>query len=284
MRLQHELIEYTNQAIPVKWIVHSGLNLLGTVLPHWHASIEITYMVAGEVDDFTINNIAYPCVAGNIFVVNSAEVHSSRAKYCPELEALTIQFPYEFLNQMLPDFERKRFVNFKLPGTAETIDLKSVLDEFYRLVTAEQAGLFEVQINRMIYEILFYLGKFWMYEADKAINYNVYARKLGKVQPVISYIQENYQEELSVESIADFFYMSPNYLNKLFQKNLGISILKYIQLVRVNQAQRLLLFTDKPTHIISETVGFPNEKSFRKAFKEVFQMTPKKYQSDNKKI
>lgn len=283
LTLKHELIEYTDHNIPVKWIVHDALNSVGVVPPHWHASVEITYVYSGDVTSFTINNIAHPCGAGSIFIVNSAEIHSSIANHCSELKALTIQFPYYFLNQLIPDFEKKKFINLKVQECRESKELRQTLDEFYQTVISTPNELFAIQINRLIYTIVLLLCQSWLVEEGQLANSNIYIRDLGKIQPILSFIQENYDKALSVEVIANQFHLSPNYLSKFFKKTLGMSVLKYLQLVRVSQAQRLLLFTDKQTHIISEEVGFPNEKSFRKAFETVFETNPKKYQIENKR-
>lgn len=47
--------------------------------PHWHTSVDITYIYAGDVTSFTINNLTLRCESGRNFVVNSAEIHSSIA-------------------------------------------------------------------------------------------------------------------------------------------------------------------------------------------------------------
>lgn len=281
--MKHELIEYTNPTIPVNWITHDTLNAVGVVPPHWHTSVEITYIYAGEVTSFAINNLAHLCEPGSIFVVNSAEIHSSIANPCPELKALTIQFPYHFLNQLIPDFDKKKFINLADKSSPEAIALRRILDDFYQLAVAEPTDLFVIQINQLIYTIVLLLSQSWVVEKGQLANSNIYNRNLGRIQPILSFIQEHYADPLSIDLIAKQFHLSTNYLSKFFKKTLGMSVLKYLQLVRVSQAQRLLLFTDKPTHIISEDVGFPNEKSFRKAFETVFETTPKKYQIVNKR-
>lgn len=281
--MKHELIEYTNQTIPVNWITHDTLNTVGVVPPHWHTSVEITYIYAGEVTSFTINNMTHHCEPGSIFVVNSAEIHSSIANPCPGLKALTIQFPYHFLNQLIPDFDKKKFINLTDKASPEAIGLKKILDDFYQLAVAEPTDLFVIQINQLVYTIVLLLSQYWLVEKGQLANSNIYNRNLGRIQPILSFIQEHYADALSIDLIAKQFHLSTNYLSKFFKKTLGMSVLKYLQLVRVSQAQRLLLFTDKPTHIISEDVGFPNEKSFRKAFETVFETTPKKYQIENKR-
>lgn len=205
------------------------------------------------------------------------------SSYCADLEALTIQIPYEFLSKLIPDFEYMRFDHLPSGKIAQLNQLREVLSQFYHLVRREPEAFLELQLIRLTYELIYLMAKDWMHREKMPINSNVYQQHLGQMQPIISFIQKNYQQELSVGSLADQFHVSTNYLSKLFKKSLGLSVMKYVQLVRINRGQELLLHSDKPIHVISDIVGFPNEKSFRRTFEDVFQQTPKKYQLDYRK-
>ena len=283
MTLDHELINYTDDLIPVKWIIHNATNSVGAILPHWHTSFEITYLYSGEIESFTINKKTYPASPGAIFLVNSTEVHASVSSYCADLEALTIQIPYDFMKKLIPNFEYSRFINYPAADENKVNQLRESLSEFYQLVLREPEEFLRLQLLRLTYEIIYILAKNWMVKEGTPINSNLYNQNLGEIQPIVSYIQEYYDQNLSVSAIAENFHLSPNYLSKFFKKNLGMSVMKYVQLVRINKAQRLILYSDKPIHVISDIVGFPNEKSFRKSFIEVFNKTPKKYQLEHTK-
>lgn len=54
MSFAHEMINYTNELVPVKWIIHDIEDMIDAVLPHWHTSIEITFIYQGNVDIFTV--------------------------------------------------------------------------------------------------------------------------------------------------------------------------------------------------------------------------------------
>lgn len=283
MTFKHEFIEYIHELIPVNWIVHRENHSTNTVLPHWHTSLEISYTYSGRIDNYTINNVTYQPEPGTILLINSAEVHGAVSSYCDDLEALTIQIPYEFLRKLIPDFEYMRFCNLPSGKIAEVNRLREVLSQFYHLVRRESDEFLEIRLMSLTYELIYLIAKDWMNREKMPINSNVYNKNLGQMQPIIFFIQENYHQELSVGTIADNFHMSTNYLSKLFKKSLGLSVMKYVQLVRVTKGQELLLHSEKPIHVISDMVGFPNEKSFRRTFEEVFHQTPKKYQLEYRK-
>lgn len=283
MIFEHEFIEYIHELIPINWIVHRENHSMNTVLPHWHTSLEISYTYSGRIDTYRINNVTYQTEPGTILLINSAEVHGAISSYCTDLEALTIQIPYEFLKKLIPDFEYMRFCNLPSGKIAEVNRLREVLSQFYHLVRRESDEFLEIRLMSLTYELIYLIVKDWMTREEIPINSNVYNQNLGQLQPIIFFIQENYRQELSVGIIANNFHMSTNYLSKLFKKNLGLSVMKYVQLVRINRGQELLLHSEQPIHVISDMVGFPNEKSFRRTFEEVFHQTPKKYQLEYKK-
>ncbi|MBO0477796.1 AraC family transcriptional regulator [Vagococcus sp. DIV0080] len=283
MVLSHEFIEYTHELIPINWIIHGSSHSASTVLPHWHTSFEISYTYAGNIENYTISNVTHRTEPGTVLLINSAEVHGATSSYCADLEALTIQIPYEFISKLIPDFEYMRFINRPTGKAMELNELREVLSEFYHLTKREvETELLDLQLLTLTYRLLFLLARDWGNKETAPINSNLYTEKLDQIQPIISFIQENYKEALTVGDIAEHFHVSTNYLSKLFKKNLGLSVMKYVQYVRINRGQELLLHSDKPIHVISDIVGFPNEKSFRKTFEEVFHQTPKKYQLNYK--
>lgn len=284
MSFEHEFIEYGNHRVPLNWLVHSWKESTATVLPHWHTSFEISYTYSGTIENFTINGISYETEPGTILLINSAEIHSAFSTYCSDLEALTIQLPFDFLNQLLPNFDYMRFSNQPLGNQEELNHFRELLSRFYHLVKKEPVPFLEVQLMSLMYEIIYLMTQNWMTEEKMPINSNVYNQKLGQIQMILSFIQKNYSQDLTVEKIATEFHISTNSLSKLFKRNLGLSVMKYVQLVRVNKAQSLLIKSEKTIQVISDLSGFPNEKSFRKAFEDIFKETPKKYQLAYKKM
>ena len=65
-----------------------------------------------------------------------------------------------------------------------------------------------------------------------------------KVYAVTSYIHRHYASELSLEYLAEKFFISPYYLSHQFRRVTGFSLINYIQITRVRNAQQLLLYTD----------------------------------------
>lgn len=77
-----------------------------------------------------------------------------------------------------------------------------------------------------------------------------------KVYAVTSYIHRHYASELSLEYLADKFFISPYYLSHQFRRVTGFSLINYIQITRVRNAQQLLLYTDMKIADITTSCGF----------------------------
>ncbi|MCL5273079.1 MAG: AraC family transcriptional regulator [Gammaproteobacteria bacterium] len=94
-----------------------------------------------------------------------------------------------------------------------------------------------------------------------------------------SIIQQRYSEQISLSNIARVIGFSPNYLCRVFKKNTGITVTRYLNQVRVGNAQKLLATSDKSIRKISREVGFPNQSYFSHIFKEVTGISPQEYRN-----
>lgn len=97
------------------------------------------------------------------------------------------------------------------------------------------------------------------------------------VQNVLNYIDFNYTEQLTLAMLSGLAGISASYLSTQFKKELGISVIDYINQSRVQHAQRLLVTTSLPINKISEMIGFLDENYFARTFKRHTQKSPSEY-------
>ena len=90
-----------------------------------------------------------------------------------------------------------------------------------------------------------------------------------------NYVINHIYEKLSVAEIAAFFSISPEYLSEQFKKETGMCLIDFVQISRVQEAKKLLLFTDKSILEIASLLNYHDQSHFTKSFKRVFGMTPK---------
>lgn len=95
------------------------------------------------------------------------------------------------------------------------------------------------------------------------------------------YIEEHYREKISVASLADQLYLTPNYLSALFKKHTGSSISEYITLCRIRKAKDLMVASsDMKTYEVADLVGYNDYEHFRKVFKKYVGINPAQYRTE----
>lgn len=105
-----------------------------------------------------------------------------------------------------------------------------------------------------------------------SIQYKTY------IIPVLQIIRDRYHENLSIQMLADYVYISPQYLGKLFHRFLNVSPYQYIKQYRLNRAKELLLM--QPFINLNEVcyrVGFSDTSRFIHTFKQETGYTPHQY-------
>jgi AraC-like DNA-binding protein len=91
------------------------------------------------------------------------------------------------------------------------------------------------------------------------------------------YIEENCGEELSLRQIAGYVYLSPSYFVRAFKEAWGQSPMHYLQQVRLNRAQELLLSTDMSIRDIAQKAGFSDQRRMNELFMKSLGISPMKY-------
>lgn len=104
------------------------------------------------------------------------------------------------------------------------------------------------------------------------------------VNHAIEYIRYSYQDGINVSDIADYIGISRTYLNASFQKELGISVQKFLIDFRLHKAASLLLSTTNPVNEIAMAVGYDDALAFSKAFKKKFDVSPKNYRAGKQSL
>lgn len=102
-------------------------------------------------------------------------------------------------------------------------------------------------------------------------------RRLGIGGEVLQYVRIHYREPLSLKQVAEMFFMNPSYLGKVFQNAAGISFKQYITALRMQEAKKLLVQTDKRIYEIANAVGYPESKYFIVKFEEQEGVSPSEY-------
>lgn len=94
---------------------------------------------------------------------------------------------------------------------------------------------------------------------------------------VLLYIEDNLDKELTLENIAEEFQYSKFYVARIFKESTGVTLHKYIQGRRLDEAARKLAETRQPIAQIAFEAGYGSQQAFTQAFRLVYVCTPREY-------
>ncbi|SDD06824.1 two-component system, response regulator YesN [Paenibacillus sp. UNCCL117] len=164
--------------------------------------------------------------------------------------------------------------------------LLTELAEGLREVGIEYAGLGQDQLPRMhgfpqFGELLQYVRQeiAGMLRQLQAAGTGKDAQQMSMVK---EFIEQHYQENITLESMAAMVFMNPYYFSSFFKKHTQQNFKQYVTEVRMKQAVKLLLQSDLMVYEIAERVGYNNARQFSDMFKKRFGKLPQEYKGQKR--
>lgn len=170
--------------------------------------------------------------------------------------------------------------------------LKVLLGCFERdVISLSKEAFFQIKSNMMLLEkesISDADNRIFVYVADiLTILSKVKDEKVGtslssiseNFTLMLSYINENYNKIKNIEEIAQQFYISKYYLCHLFKETTGLTLIQYINNIKIQNACHMLTHTNLTISQIGELCGFSSTMYFCKCFKQTIHMTPKEFRN-----
>lgn len=106
---------------------------------------------------------------------------------------------------------------------------------------------------------------------------NFLSDKDNVIEKIIKYIGDNYDQDLSLESISREVHLAPGYISHLFRQRTGQSFMQYLIAFRMNKAVDFLRETDLKVNQIAIKTGYPNASYFIQTFKNMYGFTPTQF-------
>ena len=159
-----------------------------------------------------------------------------------------------------------------------TARLEHIFSELYSVPEDIRRGYFKVKLLELM---LFLSG------LDTSLS-QTEQRFCSKAQvtlakQVCEYVNTHMEVRLTINQLAEKFYVSPTWLKRCFYSVYGESILSYIREYKMKYAAYILKVTNKSITEIATSVGYENIGKFSKAFRNVYDMSPTEYRRENVK-
>ena len=152
-------------------------------------------------------------------------------------------------------------------------DFNAILTSLYRIAESSD-HIRDMKINECLAALLSAL----MQESWQPENRQTATRRQDLTQ-VRSYLDEHYTQKITLDELAEQFYINKFYLVRLFKEQYGQSINHYLQQLRITKAKQLLRFTDKAVEQIGFECGLGAHSYFTRTFKKVEGITPSDFRS-----
>ncbi len=247
---------------------------------HYHDYIEILYALDDGATVW-INGDPYPFDAGDLFLINSGEPHTVTAPvkamhicikfspgilYSDEQALLEYKYVVPFLSK---GGHQKRFRKGELGG----LDLDALMHGIIREWESKSVA-YEMVIRASILTVFAGILRYW-YESRDLDS----AMQIGDtVKTAIDYVDKHYAD-VTEHAVAEACAVSYNHFSRVFKRTMGKSFSDYLTQIRVREAERLLLTTDKSVTEIALEVGFSSSSHFISRFGALRGITPRQFRA-----
>ena len=233
---------------------------------HCHDYYEVLYVVRGT-GKYVVEGEEYPLKPQTLLLTRPYEYHC----VCPDKGTPYERYVLQFKQELLPDTiatlamlkvdrDHARGVYFDTNAISQRIRSEFTEMDAARTMfedIPDRSTKEETMIALSLMRVLLLLSL--------ATPYKNPTREEGLVARVISYLNLHLTKEVSLDKLAQHFFVSKYYLCHAFRKQTGISILTYITAKRIAVAEQLLA-NGEPATAVSYQVGFSNYSSFYRAF------------------
>lgn len=233
----------------------------GYVPFHWHSSIEIVCVLTGQLK-FTINGQSFVIQKDEFIIVPSGIVHDVTNR--PNT-AYVFQIPLKVIKPYISHPELVTFNNSNKNSPAYQRAVTLIKHFGYLQRTHPRSYLFDSQIDFIaLLKLLFTMLN----------NPNAQVPNNDTIKQLIIYINNHYTEKLSVAELAQHFGYNPNYLSRRFKQQMGLSLINYIYVVKLNQFYNELVNSDRDIRLLFKQNGLTNPRTARKIFRKMFGQLP----------
>jgi AraC-like DNA-binding protein len=250
---------------------------------HLHPYYEMLILLAPNATHL-IEGVPYNIHMGDIVLLAPSVMHKSVYYKGEPSKRIIIDFMYEFdapetaeaYREILSPFNNEvPIFRFDLEDRQKLIDILNSLFIFSKEHQYYGNPADEFYIHTKFQEFLYTL--YDLKDKNRYTNDQSYNSIEQKMYEVSSYIHTHFNEDISLNSLSDQFFVSPSYLSRVFKQVTGFNLSNYIQLTRIKNAQYRLVSSNDKISVISEECGFASFSQFNRIFNKVTGTSPRQY-------
>ena len=254
---------------------------LKNVALHHHDFYEIYYLISGDVT-YTIDSRICRVMPGDILIIGPKELHQVyiRSEVSAYERFVLWVNPQVIQSLSTANSDLLRALDPEKPNSVRQLRLRA---QDQKLVIALLQSLFaefhqesygaDLQCRSLLVQLLVHINRLAAQDGD---YYEAFSSSSLFISQVIDYINHHYSEDLSLDQLAELFFVSKYHLSHEFNRQVGTSLYRYIQKKRLQIARQLLAQGKKPYQLYSEC-GFSEYAGFYRAFRAEYGQNPRYY-------
>ncbi len=253
------------------YISHSKYGSDWKSLKHFHPFTEIFFVLNGR-GKFTVENKTFPIKENDLIVVSPNVYHYENSQEDEPLEyvVLGVKNLLFQIDEINPHFIYQNF-------NKDSGDIRYYFSHL--LVESKNKEIGYDTVCQKLLELL-------LLKIIRKLNIQLHSHQSSlpirrEIKMICQYIDQNYANNITLESLAQYMKMNKYYMSHEFKKYMHISPIQYLIERRIKECQSLLRTSSLSISEISEAVGFSSQSYFAQIFKKTLGLTPLQYRQSN---
>ncbi|RAS83649.1 AraC family transcriptional regulator [Priestia endophytica] len=246
---------------------------------HTHHRYEVFYFHSGKCNYLVGSNI-YMLNPGDILLMNGMTLHSPKVEPENEYVRSVVHFEHEGIKPFLQSLHSlnvlrpfQEFNNYRLSVRGrDKEEVESALEKMS--IYFNQKDMINYNRFRLSFlDLLYFI--FEKFEHSISVETEAPNHKERNVQRIITFLENNYTNDITLETLQSHMHMNKFYLSKLFKEITGTTIFNFLYEYRINEA-KTMFFIDKSISVteVCYQVGFKHLSHFSRLFKQQVGISP----------
>ena len=255
----------------------------GSFMWHWHPEIEITYVRKGTMC-YKVNNLVYHLKEGDIVFNNSGALHSGTMENQEDCTYIPITFDPRLIYGFFQSTINSKYVDPVIQDSllpAICIDQserwhRSFREYLLRIIDLDEKkpDFYELDITICLQSIWRLLLEHITYEPQASRENSL---EYDRIKKILSYIEENYQNKITLNDIAGHIHLCESECTRLFKRHMNTTLFAFLQEYRIERSLEFLQ-DDQPVSAVADKAGFSDPNYYSKVFAKIKGCSPREYQ------
>ena len=284
-QFQKELKQHGNEQFPFL-VSYQKLSEYesGSFMWHWHPEIEITYVQKGTMC-YKVNHIVYHLKEGDIVFNNSGALHSGTMENQKDCTYIPVTFDSRLIYGFFQSTVNSKYVDPVIQDSmlpAICIDQSEPWHKPFREYLLRIIDLDEKKPDFYELDITICLQSMWRLLLEH-ITYEPQASRensleYDRIKKILSYIEENYQNKITLNDIAGHIHLCESECTRLFKRHMNTTLFAFLQEYRIERSLEFLQ-DDQPVSAVADKAGFSDPNYYSKVFAKIKGCSPREYRN-----